>query len=83
MEYPPLSPVILLAETPETEDCRRPGLLQDRYGLCGTSQWIGPQLEEMQLANSQIYLELNSTQDNPVIDVQVDDACSSCDFQGC
>ncbi|KAI1994770.1 hypothetical protein LOZ53_001729 [Ophidiomyces ophidiicola] len=44
------------------------GLVQDRYALRTASQWIGPQLEDLLLADQQIAIELNSTTDNPLID---------------
>ncbi|PYI34247.1 phenylalanine ammonia-lyase [Aspergillus indologenus CBS 114.80] len=44
------------------------GLAQDRYSLRTASQWIGPQLEDLLLADRQVSIELNSTSDNPLID---------------
>ncbi|KAK4500418.1 hypothetical protein PRZ48_008607 [Zasmidium cellare] len=46
------------------------GLAQDRYALRTASQWIAPYLEDLQLAAQQLETELNSTTDNPLIDVQ-------------
>ncbi|QSZ37507.1 hypothetical protein DSL72_008605 [Monilinia vaccinii-corymbosi] len=46
------------------------GLFQDRYPLRTASQWIGPQLEDLLLASRQVQVELNSTTDNPLVDVQ-------------
>lgn len=46
----------------------RTGLAQDRYALRTAPQWIGPQLEDLQLATRQVSVELNSTTDNPLID---------------
>lgn len=43
-------------------------LRQDRYAIRTSSQWIGPQLEDLMLAHNQIIVECNSTTDNPVID---------------
>jgi phenylalanine ammonia-lyase len=48
------------------------GLAQDRYPLRTSSQWVGPQLEDLMLANTQVTVELNSTTDNPLIDVASD-----------
>ncbi|KAK8867750.1 phenylalanine ammonia-lyase [Apiospora arundinis] len=46
-------------------------LAQDRYSIRTASQWIGPVLENLQLAFSQITIELNSVTDNPLIDTSV------------
>jgi len=43
-------------------------LRQDRYSVRTASQWIGPVLEDFQLAYAQISTELNSVTDNPLID---------------
>ncbi|RFU28720.1 hypothetical protein B7463_g7627, partial [Scytalidium lignicola] len=45
-------------------------LWQDRYPLRTSPQWMGPLLEDLVLAHQQITTELNSTTDNPVIDVK-------------
>lgn len=50
-------------------DTHKPGLYQDRYALRTAPQWIGPQLEDLALARQQLTIELNSTTDNPLIDV--------------
>ncbi|KAL8836977.1 MAG: hypothetical protein Q9176_005978 [Flavoplaca citrina] len=54
------------------KEARQPsGLLyQDRYALRTASQWMGPQLEDLLLAHEQITTELNSTTDNPLIDIE-------------
>ena len=44
-------------------------LTQDRYATRTASQWIGPQLEDLLLAQEQISVELNATTDNPLIDM--------------
>ncbi|KAF9887316.1 hypothetical protein FE257_010311 [Aspergillus nanangensis] len=51
-------------------DVNKSGLVQDRYALRTAPQWIGPQLEDLLSAGRQIDVELNSTTDNPLIDVQ-------------
>ena len=45
-------------------------LRQDRYPLRTSPEWIGPQLESLDLAVEQIETELNSTTDNPLIDAE-------------
>lgn len=40
----------------------------DRYAVRTAAQWIGPVLEDLQLAHSQISVEINSATDNPLID---------------
>ncbi|KAL8810030.1 MAG: hypothetical protein Q9223_000868 [Gallowayella weberi] len=45
-------------------------LYQDRYALRTASQWLGPQMEDLLLAHEQITTELNSTTDNPSIDIE-------------
>ncbi|GKZ79819.1 hypothetical protein AnigIFM56816_004026 [Aspergillus niger] len=57
----------LLARGSSTTQTRT-GLVQDRYSLRTASQWIGPQLEDLLLADRQVQVELNSTSDNPLID---------------
>ena len=53
-------------------DVKKLGLVQDRYPLRTASQWIGPQIEDLVLATTQLEVELNSTTDNPLIQVQHD-----------
>ncbi|KAH8698789.1 putative phenylalanine ammonia-lyase [Talaromyces proteolyticus] len=45
------------------------GLAQDRYSLRTASQWIGPSMEDLDLAHRQVQVEVNSTTDNPLIDI--------------
>ena len=45
------------------------GLAQDRYALRTSTQWIGPQLGNLALALEQVQMELNSTTDNPLLDL--------------
>ncbi|GAB7347133.1 hypothetical protein MBLNU459_g3257t1 [Dothideomycetes sp. NU459] len=57
------------------------GLCQDRYAIRTASQWIGPQLEDLLHAQAQITTELNSTTDNPLIDVENDHILHGGNFQ--
>ncbi|KAM0717140.1 hypothetical protein Q7P37_006992 [Cladosporium fusiforme] len=52
------------------KDSHTAGLYQDRYALRTSSQWIGPQLEDLLLSARQLEVELNSTTDNPLVDTQ-------------
>jgi len=45
-------------------------LRQDRYPLRTAPQWVGPQLEDLLVAHQTIAKELNSTTDNPLVDVE-------------
>ena len=58
-------------------DCLR----QDRYSIRTAPQWLGPQLEDIVLADKQISVELNSTTDNPVIDLQSEEFLHGGNFQ--
>jgi phenylalanine ammonia-lyase len=55
--------------------------VQDRYSIRTAPQWIGPQLEDLLLADTQISIELNSTSDNPIIDVEANDVLCGGNFQ--
>lgn len=63
------------------KDTKMTGLFQDRYSLRTASQWIGPQIEDLLHANSQLHTELNSTTDNPLIDVELDHVLHGGNFQ--
>lgn len=63
------------------KDRRREDLIQDRYSLRSAPQWIGPQLEDLLLADQQISIELNSSCDNPLVDSSVDEIYYGCNFQ--
>lgn len=56
-------------------------LAQDRYALRTSSQWIGPQIEDMALAVQQVEVELNSTTDNPLLDPDTADVLHGGNFQ--
>ena len=60
---------------------RREDLVQDRYSLRSAPQWIGPQLEDLLLAEEQISIELNSSCDNPLVDSSTKDIYYGCNFQ--
>lgn len=45
-------------------------LYQDRYSIRTASQWIGPVLEDLQLAYQQVSIECNSVTDNPLVDIR-------------
>ncbi|KAJ5776375.1 uncharacterized protein N7511_001386 [Penicillium nucicola] len=70
-----------LIETSGTKDRLRQGLIQDRYALRGASQWLGPVVEDLGLAMQQLTTELNSTQDNPVIDSSTGEVYFCSNFQ--
>jgi phenylalanine ammonia-lyase len=59
----------------------RSGLEQDRYPLRSSPQWIGPQLEDLCSAHHQITVELNSSADNPLIDLDGQDVLYGANFQ--
>lgn len=42
-------------------------LRQDRYAIRTAPQWIGPVLEDLALAYSQVTIEINSVTDNPIL----------------
>lgn len=56
-------------------------LAQDRYALRTAPQWIGPVLERLNLAHQQVEVELNSTTDNPLIDVKAQQIYNGGNFQ--
>ncbi|KZS93695.1 phenylalanine ammonia-lyase [Sistotremastrum niveocremeum HHB9708] len=56
-------------------------LRQDRYSLRTSPQWIGPHLEELVTGMKTLETEMNSTTDNPIIDVQGDRTLHGGNFQ--
>lgn len=70
-----------MAEMSAGKDRFRSGLVQDRYALRGASQWLGPVVEDLELAMQQLTIELNATQDNPVIDSESGEVYFCSNFQ--
>ncbi|KAM7196632.1 L-Aspartase-like protein, partial [Rhypophila sp. PSN 637] len=66
---------------PTTTGLPSTGLAQDRYALRSAPQWIGPQLEDLLSAHTQVTTELNSSADNPLVDVSTSAVYSGANFQ--
>ena len=57
-------------------------LKQDRYGIRTSPQWLGPVAETLQESNERITSEINSANDNPIIDHRSDEVIHGGNFQG-
>ena len=66
---------------PRAKDRFKVGIVQERYALRTSPQWLSPVLEDLMLAQRQVEVELNSTTDNPLVNVAESDVHSGGNFQ--
>ena len=71
-----------LISSDNEHDCENgDSLRQDRYSIRTAPQWLGPQIENLMLADQQLSIEVNSTTDNPIIDTHNEKILHGGNFQ--
>ena len=71
----------LISGLEPTKDRFKAGLAQERYALRSSPQRLGPLLEDLLSALSQIKVELNSSLHNPVVNAVAGDIHCGANFQ--
>lgn len=67
--------------THRAKDRFKTGIVQERYALRTSPQWLAPVLEDLALAQRQVETELNASTDNPLVNVAEGDVHSGGNFQ--